>query len=191
MLLECGLADSVPGRGRAASLYRLAAPFSDPWQDVGVPHSAPVALSRRQFAVAAAGVAGLAVAGGCALPTVTDRPDPLLGLLEAAERDARELAAADASHGDRVGALRRLADTRRVHAERLAGLVDRPQDDEQQPTPVPTPAPVCPPAEEVRSRLRADAADAAGVAAATEGSRAEIAGAVSAACTAAVEVELA
>jgi hypothetical protein len=56
---------------------------------------------------------------------------------------------------------------------------------------VPTQAPVCPPAEEVRSRLRADAADAAGAAAATEGARAEIAGAVSAACTAAVEVELA
>lgn len=190
MLLECGLADSVPGRGRAASLYRLAAPFSDPWQDVGVPHSAPVVLSRRQFAVAAAGVAGLAVAGGCALPTVTDRPDPLLGLLEAAERDARELAAADASHGDRVGALRRIADVRRVHAERLTAIVDRPEDDAT-PTPVPPDPPVCPPADEVRSRLRADAADAAGAAATTEGAGAEIAGAVSAACTAAVEVELA
>src|SRR5699024_2114781 len=120
----------------------------------------------------------------------TDRPDPLLGLLEAAERDARELAAADASHGDRVGALRRIADVRRVHAERLTAIVERPEDDAT-PTPVPPDPPVCPPADEVRSRLRADAADAAGAAATTEGAGAEIAGAVSAACTAAVEVELA
>ena len=190
MLLECGLTDSVPGRGRAASLYRLAAGISDPWQDVGVPHSAPVLLSRRHFVTVAAGVAGLAVTGGCALPVVNDRPDPLLGLLEAAERDARELAAADASHGERVGALRRIADARSRHAERLAELVERPVDDDR-PTPAPTSPPVCPPVDEVRSRLRADAADAADAAVAAEGTRAEIAGVVSATCTAAVDVELA
>ncbi|UVE95620.1 hypothetical protein [Dietzia sp. B32] len=155
-----------------------------------MPHSAPVVLTRRHFVVAAAGVAGLAAAGGCALPTVSDRPDPLLGLLDAAQRDARELAAADASHGERVGALRRIADVRRLHAERLTTIVEFPAD-EGRPTPASTPAPVCPPADEVRARLRVDAAGATDAAAAEEGPRAEIAGAIAAACTAAAEVELA
>lgn len=182
-------ADTVPGRGRAASLYRLAATISDPWQDVGVPRTAPVVLSRRQFVVAAAGVAGLAVATGCALPTVSDPTDTLLGLLDAAERDARELAAADASHGEWAGDLRRIGEVRRVHAERLAGIVRRPTE-EGQPTTAPGGPVVCPPVAEVRSRLRADAAGAAEAATLSEGARAEIAGAVSAACTAAAEVEL-
>lgn len=184
------LADTVPGRGRAASLYRLAAPIPDPWQDVGVPHSAPVALSRRRFVAAAAGVAGLAVTAGCALPAVTDDPDRLIDLLDAAERDAREFAAADASHGEWTGPLRRIAEVRRVHAERLSEIVERPTAEGQPSTSPGAPA-VCPPVAEVRARLRGDAAGAAEVAVASKGARAEIAGAVSAACTAAAEVELA
>ncbi|AWH92241.1 hypothetical protein [Dietzia lutea] len=155
-----------------------------------MPHSAPVVLSRRRFVGAAVGVTGLAVAGGCALPAVVDRPDPLIPLIDAAARDARELAAADATHGGRVGALRRIADARRVHADALAELADTADEGEDQPV-APAPLPVCPSVDEVRARLRADAALAADVAAAIDGARAEIAGAVSAACTAAAEVVLA
>ena len=155
-----------------------------------MPHSVPADLSRRQFIAAAAAAAGLAVAGGCALPAGIGHPDALIGLLDAAERDARELAAADASHGERAGALRRIADARRIHAQQLADLVERP-DGDQRLTPSSASPLVCPPVEEVRARLRVDAAGAAEAAAASEGARAEIAGAVSAACTAAVEVELA
>lgn len=155
-----------------------------------MPHSAPVVLSRRRFVGAAVGVTGFAVAGGCALPAVVDRPDPLIPLIDAAARDARELAAADATHGDRVGALRGIADARRVHAGALAELADTADEGAAQPV-TPAPPPVCPPVDEVRSRLRADAALAADVAAETDGARAEIAGAVSAACTAAAEVVLA
>ena len=161
-----------------------------------MPHSAPVVLSRRRFVGAAVCVTGFAVAGGCALPAVVDRPDPLIPLIDAAARDARELAAADATHGDRVGALRGIADARRVHADALAGLADTADEGEgegegeEQPA-TPAPPPVCPPVDEVRARLRADAALAADVAAEIDGARAEIAGAVSAACTAAAEVVLA
>lgn len=155
-----------------------------------MPHSAPVVLSRRRFVGAAVCVTGFAVAGGCALPAVVDRPDPLIPLIDAATRDARELAAADATHGDRVGALRRIADARRMHADALAGLTDTADEGEEQPA-TPAPPPVCPPVDEVRARLRADAALAADVAAEIDGARAEIAGAVSAACTAAAEVVLA
>ena len=155
-----------------------------------MPQSAPVVLSRRRFVGAAVGVTGLAVANGCALPAVVERPDPLIPLIDAAARDARELAAADATHGDRVGALRRIADARRVHADALAELADTADEGEEQPV-TSTPPPVCPPVDEVRARLRADAALAADVAAETDGDRAEIAGAVSAACTAAAEVVLA
>ena len=158
-----------------------------------MPHSSPAVLSRRRFVAAATGVAGIvgsAAVGGCALPTETDRPDPLLDLLRAAERDARELAAADVSHGDRAGALRRVGDVRRIHAERLAEIVVRPAG-EAQGTPTQASPPVCPPVGEVRSRLRSDAAAAAAAATEAEASRAEIAGAISAACTAAVDVELA
>lgn len=157
-----------------------------------MPHSAPVVLSRRRFVGAAIGVTGFAVAGGCALPAVVDRPDPLIPLIDAAVRDARELAAADAIHGDRVGALRRIADARRMHADALAGLTDTADEGEgeEEPATLPPP-PVCPPVDEVRARLRADAALAADVAAESDGDRAEIAGAVSAACTAAAEVVLA
>ncbi|MBS7547516.1 hypothetical protein [Dietzia massiliensis] len=157
-----------------------------------MPHSAPVVLSRRRFVGAAVCVTGFAVAGGCALPAVVDRPDPLIPLIDAATRDARELAAADATHGDRVGALRRIADARRMHADALAGLTDTADEGEGEEQPAtPAPPPVCPPVDEVRARLRADAALAADVAAEIDGARAEIAGAVSAACTAAAEVVLA
>ncbi|MGN0102187.1 MAG: hypothetical protein ACI39C_14715 [Dietzia sp.] len=155
-----------------------------------MPHPAPVVVSRRTFVTAAAGLTGLAAVGGCALPAVVDRPDPLVPVLDAALRDSRELAAADATHGDRVGALRRIAEARRVHAVSLGELTDLP-DSGQTPPDAAQVTPICPPVDEVRERLRADAALAAVVAAEVDGARAEIAGAVSAACTAAAEVVLA
>lgn len=191
MLLASGLVGADPGRGRAGSLYRPAADSPAPWQDVGVPLPAPAPLSRRRFVAAAAGVAGLVAAGGCGLPAVDDAPDPLLELAEAAGRDADELAVADASHGESVAPLRLIADARRVHAERLYEEIARQRDaDAEPPREILRPAPVCPPLEEVRSRLRADARRAAEVAAGTEGYRASLVAAVSASCTAAVEVVL-
>lgn len=153
--------------------------------------SSPVALSRRRFLAVSSGVVGLAVATGCAVPTADDSPDPILELIRAAERDAREFAAADASHGKYADALRRLAEVRRIHAERLGELVDDPAaSGTAATTPPPGAAASCPPIAEVRTRLRGDADQAAGVAVAADGARAELTGSVSAACTAAVEVEL-
>ena len=51
--------------------------------------------------------------------------------------------------------------------------------------------PVCPPLDEVRSRLRGDASRATEVAVDTDGTRAELAASVAAACISAVEVVLA
>lgn len=153
--------------------------------------SAPVALTRRRFLTVSSGAVGLMVATGCAVPALEGTPDPVLELIRAAERDSREFAAADASHGTYLDAIRRIADVRRIHAERLGELFEQPQDaatDEASADPAP-PA-TCPPVEEVRSRLRADAAGAAEVALASDEIRAELTGAVSAACTAAVEVLL-
>ena len=153
--------------------------------------SAPVALTRRRFLTVSSGAVGLMVASGCAVPALEGTPDPVLELIRAAERDAREFAAADASHGTYLDSIRRIADVRRVHAERLVELVDQPQDTTtDEATAEPTSPVQCPPVDEVRSRLRADAAGAADVASASDEFRAELTGAVSAACTAAVEVLL-
>lgn len=180
-----------PDRGRAGPLYRLAPRDPDPWQDVGVPHYPPLVLTRRRFAAVAIGAAGLALAAACG-SAAEDTPDPILELIDAAERDARELAAADASHGERVSGLRRIAEARRVHAERLGELVVDPRTpDEATDSPGSQPDAVCPPVDEVRRRLRADAERAGEVAVNSEGSRAEVTAAVAAACTAAVEVVLA
>ena len=156
-----------------------------------MPRYAPVPLSRRRFVAATAGVTGLVLAGGC-VPLAADRdPDPLLELLEAAERDAREFAAADASHGDLVTDLRGLAETRRVHADRLTALIDRAEAGAETTTgPAEASAAVCPPVEQVRERLRSDARRAAEVTVDTDGPRAELAASVSASCTAAAEVLL-
>lgn len=156
-----------------------------------MPDSAPLIPSRRRFitAIGAIGVVGLAVAGGCAVPTIVERAEPLAPLRDAAQRDALELAAADSSHGEYADALRRLADIRRVHADRLGALVDGARTDEPTST-GPGPAPTCPPIDEVRARLRDDAATAAEAAGLTDGPEAELAGAVSAACTAAAAVML-
>ncbi|MFL0578455.1 hypothetical protein [Dietzia sp. 179-F 9C3 NHS] len=179
-----------------------------------MPSSSPVtahgpSLSRRHFVAVTAGVAGLVAAGGCTLPEPEREPDPLLHLAKAADRDARELAAADASHGGDVGRLRRIGEVRRVHSERLSAeirRVDPPGDDDESGTDDGAavdeqagnagsgdagPAAVCPPIGEVRERMRADARRAAEVAASATGYRAELAAAVSAACVAAVEVVLA
>lgn len=190
-----------------------------------MPSTSPVtapgpSLSRRHFVAVTAGVAGLVAAGGCTLPDPEREPDPLLHLAEAADRDARELAAADASHGGDVGRLRRIGEVRRVHAERLGAeirRVDPPGDDDEAgpddgaavaeqagdagsgdagtegtgPGAAGPAAVVCPPIGEVRERMRADARRAAEFAASATGYRAELAAAVSAACVAAVEVVLA
>ena len=151
-------------------------------------------LSRRRLLAVGAGTAGLALVGGCALPADDRGPDPLLELLEAAARDAREFAVADVSHGDHVTALRALAETRRLHAERLGDLGEQlsPRVDAGATgSAAPAPDPVCPPVELVRDRLRADARAAAEVAAGSDGRRAEVVAAVSAACAAAAEVVLA
>lgn len=193
MLLMCGLSRAVPDRGRAESLYRLHPGGPASWQDVWVLSSDPLHLTRRRFLALSSGLAGLAVATGCGVPAIEDTPDPVLELIRAAERDARDFAAADASHGAHRDAILRIADVRRVHAERLAELVEPSAEPD---VPESTPAAeteadlACPPVDEVRSRLRADAGGAAEVAAASEGIRAELTGAVSAACTAAVEVLL-
>lgn len=181
-----------PDRGQAGLLYRLDTRDPAPWQDVGVPHSPTVVLTRRRFIAVAAGATGLALTAACGTGPAVGDPDPILELLGAAERDARELAAADASHGDRAGALRRIADARRIHAERLGELIGEPQAaEEMSDSPAPDSAAVCPPVDEVRRRLRADAKHAGEIAVSSEGARAEIAAAVAAACTAAVEVVLA
>jgi hypothetical protein len=115
----------------------------------------------------------------------------VLELVLAAERDAREFAAADASHGKYVDALNRLAEVREIHARRLEELLVRPRDAEPSPPVAAPEEPVtCPPVDEVRTRMRSDAAQATSVALDAEGIRAELAGAVSAACVAAVEVLL-
>lgn len=197
MLLACGLAESVPGRGRAESLYRLVGDSPAPWQDVGVPHSAPDvltrSLSRRRFVAVTAGATALAAtAGGCSLPATIGEPDPLTELAEAAHRDSLQFAAADVSHGDRVQALHRLAEVRRVHAERLDQSVEPLAADVTSSSgEAPEAQIVCPPLAEVLSRLRSDAIRAAKVAVDVEGTRAELAASVSAACIAAVEVVLA
>ena len=162
-------------------------------------NSDPPGLSRRRFLAASTGMVGLAVVTSCGVPTDEDTPDPVLDLIRAAERDAREFGAADASHGTYRDAIRRIADVRRVHAERLGELVERPVEAGAQEPTATTAAtaetesetnPVCPPVDEVRSRLFADAGGAAEVAVTSEGVRAELTGAVSAACTAAAEVLL-
>lgn len=156
-----------------------------------MPSSSPTLMSRRRFLGVTAGAAGLLAAPGCALPEPDDTPDPVLDLVLSAERDAREFAAADSAHGDHVGALHRLADVRRIQAGQLEAALTSPR---QTPTPAPSadsPEPVrCPPVDEVRTRLRADIATATEVALAESGIRAELAGAVAASCTAAVEVLL-
>ena len=158
-----------------------------------MPSSSPTLMTRRQFLGVTAGAAGLLAAPGCALPEPDDTPDPVLDLVLSAERDAREFASADRTHGDHVGALHRLADVRRIQAGQLEAALTSPRQ-----TPTPTPAPSagspepvrCPPVDEVRTRLRADIATATEVALAESGIRAELAGAVAASCTAAVEVLL-
>lgn len=192
MLLALLLVGADPGRGRAGSLYRLRAGSSDPWQDVGVPIAYPVPVSRRRFVAVTAGATGLLFAGGCSLSPIDDEPDPLRLLAEAADRDARQLVAADASHGDDVARLRRIGEARRVHADRLAAEITRLAPDESPSDGVePGPPATCPPIGEVRARLREDAKRAAEVAVDSRGYRAELAAAVSAACTTAVEVTLA
>lgn len=171
-----------------------------------MPVDSPTPLSRRRFVAVTAGLVGLLAAGACAVPEPDREDDPLHRLAHSAARDARELAAADASHGDDAARLRRVGEVRRVHAERLGAEVDRQAAgptvavDEligSEPTPTTAVADdrggtvVCPPIDEVRARLRDDATAAAEVAAESEGYRAELAAAVSAACTAALEVVLA
>lgn len=159
-----------------------------------MPVHSPTPLSRRRFVAVTAGLAGLFVTGGCTLPEATPEDDPLERLARAAARDARELAAADASHGSDAARLRRVGGVRGTHSDRLAAEVDR-RNTNPAGGPGPGPdddaTPICPPIDEVRTRLRNDAADAAEVAAESEGYRAELATAVSAACTAALEVVLA
>lgn len=170
-----------------------------------MPISPPILLSRRRFIAATTGLAGLAVIGGCSEALPASEPDPLNGLAAAAARDARELAAADASHGSATAGLKKIAEVRRVHAKHLADEVGReagdeptPDDGDQadesnspgEPDPATPSTVVCPPIDEVLARLRADARTASEFAVSAEGYRAELAAAVSAACTAAVEVIL-
>lgn len=136
----------------------------------------------------------MVVASACSVPGTEQAPDAVVELIRAAERDALEFGAADASHGPYLDVLRRLAEVRRIHAERLSELIGQPEDTAGTDTAEPasdagTPV-TCPPVEEVRSRLRSDASRAADVAVGSEGVRAELTGSVSAACTAAVEVLL-
>lgn len=168
-----------------------------------MPSPTPTRISRRRFVAASAGLAGLMTAGACALPAPGEAPDPFLRLAEAADRDARELAAADASHGAHVTGLRRVAQARRVHAERLFDEIRRRADDDAGAIGTGTGAGptgtddsgaatvTCPPIDEVRARLNADARAAGDAAVASEDYRAELAASVSAACTAALEVVLA
>ncbi|HJC30142.1 MAG TPA: hypothetical protein H9759_12190 [Candidatus Dietzia intestinipullorum] len=169
-----------------------------------MPVPTPTPLTRRGFMTASAGLVGLLSSGGCATSTTESEPDPLRRLADAATRDARELAAADASHGSDADRLRRIGGVRAVHAERLTDEIEREAGGLQSLTDAvgssgsaaPSPgrddaAPaVCPPTDEVRRRLRADAGEAAEAAISAEGYRAELAAAVSAACTAALEVVL-
>ena len=157
-----------------------------------MPITSHVPVSRRRFVAVAAGATGFLVAGGCSIPLVDDDPDRLRLLAEAADRDARQLAAADASHGEDVARLRRIGEARRVHADRLTAELDRPAPDDAPSDGVDPDQPaICPPIGEVRARLRDDARRAAEVAVDSRGYRAELAAAVSAACTTAVEVTLA
>ena len=149
-------------------------------------------VTRRRLLVATAGLAGLTAVGGCALPEPEREPDVLLPLAAAADRDALELAAADATHGSDVPRLHRIAEVRRIHAARLTEEIrrmDPPGDDHGEENL--REAPVCPPLADVRERLRSDARRAGEVAVAAQGYRAELAAAVAAACTAAAEVVLA
>ncbi|GAA1052954.1 MAG: hypothetical protein Q7T31_07375 [Dietzia sp.] len=157
-----------------------------------MPVSSTTPVSRRRFVAVTAVATGVAAAGGCALPLVDDEPDPLVPLAAAAARDAREFAAADASHGDDVARLHRMADARRTHAERLSAEIG-PTDAGETPSDGAAAGPpaICPPIGEVRTRLRDDARRAGEVAVAARGERAALAAAVSAACTTAVEVVLA
>lgn len=149
--------------------------------------SAPAALSRRRFLTVSTGTVGLVLAAGCAAPSPDDAPDPVLELIRAAERDARQFAAADGGHGGYSEAIRRIGQARRIHAERLNGLLGSGASGTS--TPATEPA-VCPPVEEVRARLRADADRAGAVALESDGVRAELTGSVSAACAAAEQVLL-
>ncbi len=154
-------------------------------------------LSRRRFVAASAAATGLVAIGGCALPSPAPEVDPLIPVAEAARRDAREFAAADASHGADVSRLRQLAEVRRVHADRLDGEIARSAGSDASIASGDDPpfeadtAPVCPPLGEVRSRLRTDGRVAADVAVAASGYRAELTAAIAAACVSAVEVVLA
>ncbi|HMT48802.1 hypothetical protein [Dietzia sp. UBA5065] len=157
-----------------------------------MPLSAPAPLSRRRFVGLTAGVGGLVAAGGCTPPRAADEPDPLQQLADAAERDARELAAADATHGEDVARLRRIADARRTQAERLSAEIRRlAPEGTAEGTAETGPPPVCPPIGQVRARMRDDARRAGEVAESSRGYRSELAASVSAACTAALEVVLA
>lgn len=152
--------------------------------------STPLPLTRRRF-LAVSSSAGLLMATGCALQKPEGTPDPVVELLLAAQRDAREFAAADSSHGQYVHALKRISEVRGVHAQRLEELVRTPSATESD---VPDPASeapvVCPPVDEIRARLRSDADQARAVAVNSQGIRAELTGSVSAACVSAVEVLL-
>lgn len=190
----CGLLRALPDHGRAGSLYRLCPRVPAPWQDVGVPSPAPTALPRRTFLAVSTGAVGLVVTSACSVPDTHKAPDAVLELIRAAERDALEFGAADASHGTYVDTLRRLADIRRIHAERLSELIEQPAGTAETGAAVPTsdagPPVTCPPVDEVRTRLRTDASHAGEVAVGSVGVRAELTGSVSAACTAALEVLL-
>lgn len=158
-----------------------------------MPFSSPVTLSRRRFLAASAGVMGAVAVTGCTGEEGDGVSDPVVELIRAAERDAREFAAADTSHGKYVDALRRIADVRRIHAERLAELVETPPESTAAITTTAEPDSVvtCPPVGDVRARLRTDSGHASEVALESEGIRAELTGSVSAACITAVEVLLA
>lgn len=161
-----------------------------------MPFSSPVTLSRRRFLAASAGVMGAVAVTGCTGEEGDGVSDPVVELIRAAERDAREFAAADTSHGKYVDALRRIADVRRIHAERLAELVElveTPPESTAATTTTAEPDSVvtCPPVGDVRARLRTDSGHASEVALESEGIRAELTGSVSAACITAVEVLLA
>jgi len=156
-----------------------------------VPETPNTSLTRRGFITVTAGVAGLAVGAGCTSEPPGEHTDPLRELFEAADRDAREFAAADASHGDYADALRTLAEIRQVHATWLGRFLEAPPPANGTSTPQSAGVEaVCPPVVEVRQRLGEDAGQAGDVAVSSRGERAEVAAAVAAACTTAVEVVL-
>ncbi|MFD2393597.1 twin-arginine translocation signal domain-containing protein [Dietzia aerolata] len=186
------LSGAYPDRGRAGSLYRLGASRCALAGCRGA-ILLPVTLSRRRFLAASAGVMGAVAVTGCTGEEGDGVSDPVVELIRAAERDAREFAAADTSHGKYVDALRLIADVRRIHAERLAELVETPPESTAATTTTAEPDSVvtCPPVGDVRARLRTDSGHASEVALESEGIRAELTGSVSAACITAVEVLLA